>query len=49
MVSLAMPPFLKKYWLPILLFATGFFFQLVVLPSSFPPTHYDGFSLSPRI
>ncbi|KAF3322936.1 hypothetical protein FCM35_KLT12925 [Carex littledalei] len=35
------PPFLKKYWLPLLLFAVGLFFQLVVLPSSYPPTHYD--------
>ncbi|RRT73810.1 hypothetical protein B296_00028684 [Ensete ventricosum] len=27
----------KRYWLPLFLFALGFFFQLVVLPRSFPP------------
>lgn len=32
----------KRYWLPLVLFALGFFFQLVVLPRSFPPSHYDG-------
>ncbi|WOK97578.1 hypothetical protein Cni_G06286 [Canna indica] len=31
----------KRYSLPTILFALGFFFQLVLLPRSFPPTHYD--------
>uniref|UniRef100_A0A6V7QRF5 J domain-containing protein n=1 Tax=Ananas comosus var. bracteatus TaxID=296719 RepID=A0A6V7QRF5_ANACO len=41
MAWIAIPPLLKRYWIPILLFALGLFFQLVVLPSSYPPTHYD--------
>ncbi|XP_078160635.1 DNAJ heat shock N-terminal domain-containing protein [Carex rostrata] len=40
-MALAVPQFLKRYWLPVLLFAVGLFFQLFVLPSSYPPTHYD--------
>ncbi|KAJ3673381.1 hypothetical protein LUZ60_006755 [Juncus effusus] len=40
MASLPLPPFLKKYWLPLILFGVGLFFQLVVLPSSYPPSHY---------
>uniref|UniRef100_A0ACD5YY71 Uncharacterized protein n=1 Tax=Avena sativa TaxID=4498 RepID=A0ACD5YY71_AVESA len=31
----------RRYWLPILLSAAGFLFQLFVLPKSFPPSHYD--------
>ncbi|KAL8130311.1 hypothetical protein V2J09_019466 [Rumex salicifolius] len=32
---------LKAYWLPLTLFALSLFFQLVVLPHSYPPSHYD--------
>ncbi|XP_042402761.1 uncharacterized protein LOC121992445 isoform X2 [Zingiber officinale] len=32
---------IKRYSLPLILFGLGFFFQLVVLPKSFPPTYYD--------
>ncbi|GAB2213098.1 hypothetical protein Drorol1_Dr00021116 [Drosera rotundifolia] len=32
---------LKVYWIPLTLFALSMFFQLFVLPSSFPPSHYD--------
>ncbi|KAJ4793561.1 DNAJ heat shock family protein [Rhynchospora pubera] len=38
---MSIPFFLKKYWIPLLFFAAGLFFQLVVLPSSYPPTHYE--------
>ncbi|XP_057805141.1 uncharacterized protein LOC131020390 [Salvia miltiorrhiza] len=33
--------FIKAYYIPLLLLATSIFFQLVVLPRSFPPSHYD--------
>ncbi|XP_042041967.1 uncharacterized protein LOC121787330 [Salvia splendens] len=32
---------IKHYYIPLLLLATSVFFQLVVLPRSFPPSHYD--------
>ncbi|KAL6657022.1 hypothetical protein ACP70R_004802 [Stipagrostis hirtigluma subsp. patula] len=35
------PAQVRRYWLPILLFTAGFLFQLLVLPHSYPPTHYD--------
>ncbi|KAJ3700029.1 hypothetical protein LUZ61_003734 [Rhynchospora tenuis] len=38
---MSIPLFLKKYWIPLLLFAAGLFCQLVLLPSSYPPTHYE--------
>ncbi|VAH43482.1 unnamed protein product [Triticum turgidum subsp. durum] len=38
---MAIPEELRRYWLPILLAAAGFLFQLLVLPKSFPPSHYD--------
>ncbi|KAL5198956.1 hypothetical protein ABZP36_002468 [Zizania latifolia] len=38
---MAIPAEVRRYWLPILLFAAGFLFQLLVLPHSFPPSHYD--------
>ncbi|XP_020586619.1 uncharacterized protein LOC110028911 [Phalaenopsis equestris] len=31
----------KRYSVPLVLFALGLFFQLVVLPSSYPSSHYD--------
>ncbi|EEC82504.1 hypothetical protein OsI_26983 [Oryza sativa Indica Group] len=37
---MAIPAEVRRYWLPILLAAAGFLFQLLVLPISFPPTHY---------
>jgi Zn-dependent membrane protease YugP len=39
---MAIPAEVRRYWLPILLAAAGFLFQLLVLPISFPPTHYYG-------
>jgi hypothetical protein len=39
---MAIPEEARRYWLPILLSAAGFLFQLFVLPKSFPPSHYDG-------
>ncbi|GAB4860779.1 hypothetical protein Ancab_035942 [Ancistrocladus abbreviatus] len=32
---------LKAYWIPLTLFLLFLFFQLIVLPNSFPPSHYD--------
>ncbi|KAL8465126.1 hypothetical protein ACS0TY_034575 [Phlomoides rotata] len=32
---------LKDYFVPLLLLATSFFYQLVVLPRNFPPSYYD--------
>ncbi|CAH9092656.1 unnamed protein product [Cuscuta europaea] len=32
---------LKTYWLPLTLFAASLYFQLLVLPHFFPPSHYD--------
>nr|XP_043607357.1 uncharacterized protein LOC122579285 isoform X2 [Erigeron canadensis] len=31
----------KAYWLPAILFLAAMFFQLVAIPRSFPPSHYD--------
>ncbi|XP_068636887.1 uncharacterized protein [Aristolochia californica] len=32
---------LKRYALPLILFSLALFFQLIVVPSAFPPSHYD--------
>nr|GEV86646.1 DnaJ heat shock N-terminal domain-containing protein [Tanacetum cinerariifolium] len=32
---------IKAYWLPAILFSGAMFFQLVAIPRSFPPSHYD--------
>ncbi|TQD79205.1 hypothetical protein C1H46_035243 [Malus baccata] len=32
---------IKAYSLPLILFAAAMFFQLFVIPKSFPPSHYD--------
>ncbi|GAB2289674.1 hypothetical protein Dimus_023981 [Dionaea muscipula] len=32
---------MKAYWMPLTLFSLSMFFQLFVLPNSFPPSHYD--------
>ena len=37
---------LKAYWIPLALFAFFVLFQLILLPNSFPPSHYEGDSLS---
>uniref|UniRef100_A0A0E0EEU5 J domain-containing protein n=1 Tax=Oryza meridionalis TaxID=40149 RepID=A0A0E0EEU5_9ORYZ len=42
---MAIPAEVRRYWLPILLAAAGFLFQLLVLPISFPPTHYDALGI----
>ncbi|KAL4566500.1 hypothetical protein LXL04_030616 [Taraxacum kok-saghyz] len=35
------PSIVKAYWLPAILFSASMFFQLVAIPRSFPPSHYD--------
>ncbi|KAL7598254.1 hypothetical protein Lser_V15G21596 [Lactuca serriola] len=37
----SLPSIVKAYWLPAILFSASMFFQLVALPRSFPPSHYD--------
>lgn len=37
----------KAYWAPLILFGLGLFYQLVVLPRSFPPSHYDALGIKP--
>ncbi|KAF5933729.1 hypothetical protein HYC85_029900 [Camellia sinensis] len=32
---------LKAYWFPLILFASTMFYQLLILPRSYPPSHYD--------
>ncbi|KAJ9568296.1 hypothetical protein OSB04_004262 [Centaurea solstitialis] len=39
--SEALPSIIKSYWLPAILFCASMFFQLVAIPRSFPPSHYD--------
>jgi len=41
-----MPSGLKAYTVPIFLFVLAMFFQLFLLPRSFPPSHYDGTQFS---
>ncbi|KAL9995494.1 hypothetical protein Hdeb2414_s0687g00935751 [Helianthus debilis subsp. tardiflorus] len=41
-----LPSVIQAYWLPAILFCASMFFQLVAIPRSFPPSHYDGFFLS---
>ncbi|KAL6009072.1 hypothetical protein ACLOJK_022299 [Asimina triloba] len=33
--------FLKSYSFPLILLSLSIFYQLFVLPSAFPPSHYD--------
>ncbi|GJN33197.1 hypothetical protein PR202_gb21768 [Eleusine coracana subsp. coracana] len=40
-MAMEIPPVVRRYWLPILLITAGFLFHLLVLPHSYPPTHYD--------
>ncbi|TVU37731.1 hypothetical protein EJB05_11062 [Eragrostis curvula] len=40
-MAMEIPPVVRRYWLPILLITAGFLFQLLVLPHSYPPSHYD--------
>lgn len=37
----SIPSILKAYLVPLILFGVALFFQLVVTPRSFPPSHYD--------
>ncbi|CDP19252.1 unnamed protein product [Coffea canephora] len=37
----SIPSILKAYSIPLILFGIALFFQLVVTPGSFPPSHYD--------
>ncbi|KDP31275.1 hypothetical protein JCGZ_11651 [Jatropha curcas] len=39
--SSSYPSLIKAYAVPFFLFAVSIFYQLVVLPRSFPPSHYD--------
>ncbi|KAI3504671.1 hypothetical protein L1887_26318 [Cichorium endivia] len=39
--SESLPSIIKAYWLPAILFSASMFFQLVAIPRSFPPSHYD--------
>ncbi|CAL5441626.1 unnamed protein product [Camellia sinensis] len=32
---------LKAYWFPLILFVSSMFYQLLILPRSYPPSHYD--------
>ncbi|CAL5444865.1 unnamed protein product [Camellia sinensis] len=32
---------LKAYWFPLILFALSMFYQLLILPRFYPPSHYD--------
>ncbi|XP_052179705.1 uncharacterized protein LOC127793014 isoform X2 [Diospyros lotus] len=41
MANSSMASTLKAYWLPMVLFASSVFYQLIVLPRSYPPSHYD--------
>ncbi|KVH98856.1 DnaJ domain-containing protein [Cynara cardunculus var. scolymus] len=36
-----LPSIVMAYWLPAILFCASMFFQLVAIPRSFPPSHYD--------
>ncbi|KAI3820850.1 hypothetical protein L1987_08400 [Smallanthus sonchifolius] len=36
-----LPSAIQAYWLPAILFCASMFFQLVAIPRSFPPSHYD--------
>jgi hypothetical protein len=40
MAIFSMSSTLKAYWIPLLLFTASMFFQLVIIPTSFPPSHY---------
>lgn len=40
-MMIAVSAHVKRYFVPLMLFALGLFFQLVVLPSSYPTSHYD--------
>uniref|UniRef100_A0A2P2LZ45 Uncharacterized protein n=1 Tax=Rhizophora mucronata TaxID=61149 RepID=A0A2P2LZ45_RHIMU len=33
---------IKAYAMPLFLLSLSMFYQLVVIPRSFPPSHYDG-------
>ncbi|CAL5441702.1 unnamed protein product [Camellia sinensis] len=32
---------LKAYWFPLILFTSSMFYQLLILPRSYPPSHYN--------
>ncbi|KAE9467239.1 hypothetical protein C3L33_00860, partial [Rhododendron williamsianum] len=42
MAKSSMASLLKAYWLPLILLASSVFYQLFILPRSYPPSHYDG-------
>ncbi|KAJ0790009.1 putative protein-disulfide reductase [Helianthus annuus] len=40
-----LPSVIQAYWLPAILFCASMFFQLVAIPRSFPPSHYDALGI----
>lgn len=48
-MAVSIPPVLKRYSIPLFLFTLGLFFQIAVLPSSFPTTHYAGKCTAVRV
>ncbi|KAI3820849.1 hypothetical protein L1987_08399 [Smallanthus sonchifolius] len=40
-----LPSAIQAYWLPAILFCASVFFQLVAIPRSFPPSHYDALGI----
>ncbi|KAL6995171.1 hypothetical protein U1Q18_005306 [Sarracenia purpurea var. burkii] len=41
MANSSMASLLKAYRFPLILFASSVFYQLIILPRSYPPSHYD--------
>ncbi|KAK9080429.1 hypothetical protein SSX86_000187 [Deinandra increscens subsp. villosa] len=41
------PSVIQAYWFPEILFCASMFFQLVAIPRSFPPSHYDALGIRP--
>ncbi|KAK9080433.1 hypothetical protein SSX86_000191 [Deinandra increscens subsp. villosa] len=41
------PSVIQAYWFPAILFCASMFFQLVAIPRSFPPSHYDALGIRP--
>ncbi|OVA12210.1 DnaJ domain [Macleaya cordata] len=47
MADASMASVLKAYSVPLLLFSLAIFFQLFVIPTSFPPSHYEVLGIKP--
>ncbi|XAR50029.1 Protein-disulfide reductase [Bertholletia excelsa] len=48
MADPSMASVLKAYWFPLILFASSMVYQLVVLPRSYPPSHYSVLGINER-